>query len=139
MVIGNRWLNKNLKNKICSLCVVNNHACKKSGAVVLLSNSLFVSSHIMREDVFLYNEFGTYLRGILGCKVQKITIDAGFTCPNRDGKVGHGGCTFCNNQTFNPAYCHRNRSVTEQMREGIAFFAHKYPDMKSYCALIRYI
>lgn len=84
----------------------------------------------MRDDTFLYNEFGAYLRGIFGCKVQKITIDAGFTCPNRDGKVGRGGCTFCNNQTFNPAYCHRNRSVTEQMQEGISFFAHKYPEMK---------
>ena len=85
---------------------------------------------VMREDTFLYNEFGNYLRGIFGCKVQKITIDAGFTCPNRDGKVGRGGCTFCNNQTFNPAYCHRNRPVAEQMREGISFFAHKYPEMK---------
>ena len=84
----------------------------------------------MREDTFLYNEFGSYLRGIFGCKVQKITIDAGFTCPNRDGKVGVGGCTYCNNQTFNPAYCHRHRSVAEQMREGISFFAHKYPEMK---------
>ena len=84
----------------------------------------------MREDAFLYNEFGSYLRGVFGCKVQKITIDAGFTCPNRDGKVGRGGCTFCNNQTFNPAYCHRNRTIAEQMREGISFFAHKYPEMK---------
>ena len=84
----------------------------------------------MREDTFLYNEFGSYLRGIFGCKVQKITIDAGFTCPNRDGKVGRGGCTFCNNQTFNPSYCHRHRSVAEQMHEGISFFAHKYPEMK---------
>ena len=84
----------------------------------------------MREKCFLYNEFGSYLRGIFGCKVQKITIDAGFTCPNRDGKVGRGGCTFCNNQTFNPAYCHRNRSIAEQMNEGISFFAHKYPEMK---------
>ena len=84
----------------------------------------------MREDTFLYNEFGNYLRGIFGCKVQKITIDAGFTCPNRDGKVGVGGCTYCNNQTFNPSYCHRHRSVAEQMHEGISFFAHKYPEMK---------
>lgn len=81
-------------------------------------------------DTFYYNEFGTYLRGIFGCKVQKITIDAGFTCPNRDGKVGRGGCTYCNNQTFNPAYCHRHLPVREQMTEGISFFAHKYPTMR---------
>lgn len=84
----------------------------------------------MRMDTFYYNEFGTYLRGIFGCKVQKITIDAGFTCPNRDGKVGRGGCTYCNNQTFNPAYCHRHLPVREQMIEGISFFAHKYPTMR---------
>ena len=84
----------------------------------------------MGNERFYYNEFGTYLRQQFGGKVQKITIDAGFTCPNRDGKVGRGGCTFCNNQTFNPAYCHRNRSVAEQMKEGISFFAHKYPEMK---------
>lgn len=84
----------------------------------------------MGEDIFYYNEFGTYLRGIFGCKVQKITIDAGFTCPNRDGKVGRGGCTYCNNQTFNPAYCHRHLPVREQMIEGISFFAHKYPTMR---------
>ena len=63
-------------------------------------------------------------------KVQKISIDGGFTCPNRDGIKGTGGCTYCNNRTFNPAYCHRNRSVTEQMNEGIAFFSHKYPQMR---------
>lgn len=84
----------------------------------------------MGEDIFYYNEFGTYLRGIFGCKVQKITIDAGFTCPNRDGKVGRGGCTYCNNQTFNPAYCHRHLPVREQMIDGISFFAHKYPTMR---------
>ena len=84
----------------------------------------------MGEDTFYYNEFGAYLRGIFGCKVQKITLDGGFTCPNRDGKVGHGGCTYCNNQTFNPAYCHRHLPVKEQMLEGISFFAHKYPSMR---------
>ena len=84
----------------------------------------------MGEGTFYYNEFGAYLRGIFGCKVQKITLDGGFTCPNRDGKVGHGGCTYCNNQTFNPAYCHRHLPVKEQMLEGISFFAHKYPSMR---------
>ena len=84
----------------------------------------------MCGDNFYYNEFGAYLRGIFGCKVQKITLDGGFTCPNRDGKVGRGGCTYCNNQTFNPAYCHRHLPVKEQMLEGISFFAHKYPLMR---------
>lgn len=84
----------------------------------------------MAAQRFYYNEFGTYLRNIFGCKVQKITLDGGFTCPNRDGTKGWGGCTYCNNRTFNPAYCHRHRPVKEQMQEGIAFFAHKYPEMR---------
>lgn len=84
----------------------------------------------MADTRFYYNDFSTFLRDCLGCKVQKITLDGGFTCPNRDGSLGRGGCTYCNNQTFSPAYCHRNRPITEQMREGIAFFAHKYPQMK---------
>lgn len=63
-------------------------------------------------------------------KVQKISINAGFTCPNRDGTVGYGGCTYCNNQTFNPAYCQTDKSVTQQLAEGKMFFAHKYPEMK---------
>lgn len=79
---------------------------------------------------FYYNEFGAYLRNIFNYKVQKITIDGGFTCPNRDGTKGRGGCTYCNNRTFNPAFCHKHLPVKEQMKEGIAFFSHKYPDMR---------
>ncbi len=77
-----------------------------------------------------YNEFGTWLKGRLGMKVQKISINAGFTCPNRDGRVGVGGCTYCNNQTFNPDYCRTEKSVAQQLEEGKRFFARKYPDMK---------
>ena len=82
------------------------------------------------KERFYFNDFGSYMRRIFEFKVQKISIDGGFTCPNRDGTKGTGGCTYCNNRTFNPAYCHRHRSVTEQMKEGIAFFAHKYPKMR---------
>lgn len=82
------------------------------------------------EERFYFNDYGGYMRRNFDFKVQKISIDGGFTCPNRDGTKGTGGCTYCNNRTFNPAYCHRNRSVTEQMNEGIAFFAHKYPKMR---------
>lgn len=62
--------------------------------------------------------------------MQKISINAGFTCPNRDGSVGVGGCTYCNNQTFNPEYCKTDRSITRQLSEGKQFFGKKYPDMK---------
>lgn len=75
-------------------------------------------------------DYGAWLREQLGAKVQKISVNAGFTCPNRDGRVGLGGCTFCNNQTFVPGYGKATKTVTEQMEEGKRFFAHKYPEMK---------
>ena len=78
----------------------------------------------------LYNEYGIWLKNELGMKVQKISLNAGFTCPNRDGRVGTGGCTYCNNQTFNPDYCVTTKSITQQLEEGKQFFARKYPDMK---------
>lgn len=78
----------------------------------------------------LYNDFTTFLARHFPGKVQKISINAGFTCPNRDGKAGYGGCTYCNNQTFNPAYCQTEKSVACQLEEGKLFFAHKYPQMK---------
>ena len=77
-----------------------------------------------------YNDLAAYLSAHFPHKVQKISLNAGFTCPNRDGTVGYGGCTYCNNQTFNPAYCKTEKSVTEQLEEGKQFFARKYPDMK---------
>ena len=78
----------------------------------------------------LYNDFPTFLRKYFPFKVQKISINAGFTCPNRDGTRGYGGCTYCNNQTFSPEYCHTEKPVTTQLEEGKAFFAHKYPEIK---------
>ncbi|MCR5534282.1 MAG: TIGR01212 family radical SAM protein [Bacteroidaceae bacterium] len=77
-----------------------------------------------------YKAFGPWLQEQLGTKVQKISVNAGFSCPNRDGTVGYGGCTFCNNQTFNPAYCQPTKSITQQLEEGKRFFARKYPSMK---------
>lgn len=78
----------------------------------------------------LYREFGPWLTEKVGEKVQKISINAGFTCPNRDGKVGWGGCTYCNNQTFNPEYCKTEKTITQQLEEGKHFFGRKYPEMK---------
>jgi len=79
---------------------------------------------------FLYSDFSTFLRKYFPEKVQKISLNAGFTCPNRDGVKGQGGCTYCNNQTFNPEYCKTEKSITQQLEEGKQFFSHKYPDMK---------
>lgn len=84
----------------------------------------------MNTPPILYNDYGEFLKKIAGVKVQKISLNAGFTCPNRDGSIGRGGCTYCNNQTFNPAYCSTTKSITEQLEEGKAFFARKYPEMK---------
>ena len=78
-----------------------------------------------------YNDFGTWLRKRFpDFRVQKISIDAGFTCPNRDGRISTGGCTFCDNRTFNPSYCDRRKSIREQLSEGKMFFNRKYSDMK---------
>ncbi len=73
-----------------------------------------------------YNDFSSYFRRLFSERVQKISIDAGFTCPNRDGSKGTGGCTFCDNKTFNPVYCMPDKSVTSQLEQGIAFFKDRY-------------
>lgn len=76
-----------------------------------------------------FRNFHYFLDQHFASKVQKISLNAGFTCPNRDGSKGFGGCTYCNNQTFNPAYCKTEKSITTQLEEGIRFFARKYPEM----------
>ncbi|MFV0267594.1 MAG: TIGR01212 family radical SAM protein [Draconibacterium sp.] len=77
-----------------------------------------------------YNDFPTYFRALFSERVQKVSIDAGFTCPNRDGSKGKGGCTYCNNKTFKPTYCNLENSVSSQVQKGIDFFARKYEAMK---------
>lgn len=77
-----------------------------------------------------YRDFSDFLSEHFSTKVQKISINAGFTCPNRDGSKSHGGCTYCNNQTFNPEYCSKGESITGQLERGKRFFARKYPNMK---------
>ncbi|RUT80142.1 TIGR01212 family radical SAM protein [Ancylomarina longa] len=69
-----------------------------------------------------YNDFPSYFRRKFTERVQKISVDAGFTCPNRDGSKGVGGCTYCNNNSFNPPYCSPKKSITQQINEGIEFF-----------------
>ncbi|MBP1663488.1 MAG: hypothetical protein H6Q19_628 [Bacteroidetes bacterium] len=77
-----------------------------------------------------YLNYNTVLKSEFSERVQKISINAGFTCPNRDGSKGTGGCTYCNNQTFSPDYCKPAKSVSQQLEEGIAFFNHKYEAQK---------
>ena len=78
----------------------------------------------------LYYDFAAFLAQYFEGKVQKISIHAGFTCPNRDGTKGTGGCTYCNNQTFNPEYCKPEFGIRRQLEDGISFFARKYPQMR---------
>ena len=66
----------------------------------------------------------------MGMKLQKIMLDGGFTCPNRDGRVGQGGCSFCLCESFNPEYCRKHATIAEQIEAGKKFFEGKYPQMK---------
>ncbi|TAL61185.1 MAG: TIGR01212 family radical SAM protein [Bacteroidetes bacterium] len=81
-----------------------------------------------------FNAYSNYFRGIYGTRVQKVSIDAGFTCPNRDGTKGTGGCTYCNNDAFNPSYCLPSKSVTQQIEEGVEFHRWRYSEAASYLA-----
>lgn len=73
-----------------------------------------------------FNAYSNYFKKAFGERVQKVTIDAGFTCPNRDGSKGIGGCTYCNNDAFNPSYCVPDKTITQQINEGIEFHEKRY-------------
>lgn len=77
-----------------------------------------------------YNDYGNWLRKRFPFRVQKVMLDAGFTCPNRDGTKGWDGCIFCDNRAFNPSYCDPGKSIRQQLADGKAFFGRKYPDMR---------
>lgn len=73
-----------------------------------------------------FNAYSNYFKKQFGQRIQKLSVNAGFTCPNRDGKVARGGCTYCNNDAFSPSYCVAESSVTEQLQKGIAFHSKRY-------------
>lgn len=81
-----------------------------------------------------FNSYSNYFTKTFGGRVQKISIDAGFTCPNRDGKVGSGGCSFCSNEAFNPSYCKPTKTIQQQIEEGIEFHTRRYRRAKQYLA-----
>jgi radical SAM protein (TIGR01212 family) len=72
-----------------------------------------------------YNDYSSFIKLHFGERVQKISLDIGFSCPNRDGTKGYGGCTYCNNNTFNPDYCEPQKSIKQQLTQGIEFFSKK--------------
>jgi radical SAM protein (TIGR01212 family) len=81
-----------------------------------------------------YNSFVGYFKRKYGERLQKIVLDAGFTCPNRDGKVGRGGCTYCDNAAFHPSYSTSGKSLHQQLDEGIEFHKVRYRTTEHYLA-----
>ncbi len=81
-----------------------------------------------------FNAYVEHIRSTFGERIQKVTLNAGFTCPNRDGKTGRGGCTYCNNEAFNPSYCTPEKSVKQQIEEGIEFHRQRYRRSTKYMA-----
>jgi len=77
-----------------------------------------------------YNDYSSFIKKNFNERVQKISLNTGFTCPNRDGTKGIGGCTYCNNNTFSPDYCKPVKTVSQQLKEGILFFSKKYEAQK---------
>ncbi|MBQ8099322.1 MAG: TIGR01212 family radical SAM protein [Bacteroidaceae bacterium] len=82
------------------------------------------------NEPHLFADYGRFLSGLFPFKVQKLSVNGGFGCPNRDGTLSHGGCAYCNNQTFVPAYCLPTDSIRQQLEKGKLFFRRKYPDMR---------
>ena len=81
-----------------------------------------------------FNAYSNYFKMKFGARVQKLTIDAGFTCPNRDGTISAGGCTYCNNNAFNPSYCHPSKTIKQQIQEGIEFHRNRYRKAEKFLA-----
>lgn len=77
-----------------------------------------------------YFDYPLFMKSFFNERVQKISVHAGLTCPNRDGTKGTGGCTFCNNESFSPKYCQSEKSITQQIEEGIEFFGKKHQAQK---------
>jgi len=81
-----------------------------------------------------FNAFSEYIKRIFGSRIQKLSIDAGFTCPNRDGLKSRGGCTYCNNNAFNPSYCEPEKPIRQQIAEGIEFHHKRYRKARGFLA-----
>ncbi len=88
----------------------------------------------MNTNAVPYHNYSQNLSKLFGFRIQKLSIDAGFTCPNRDGTVGTGGCTFCNNDAFNPSYCLPQKTITQQIQEGKQFHQFRYKRAPKYLA-----
>jgi len=83
-------------------------------------------------DTRRFNSYSRYFKELFGGRIQKVAVNAGFTCPNRDGATSYRGCTFCNNNAFTPSYCNPVKSVSAQIEEGIEFHSRRYKDAERY-------
>lgn len=81
-----------------------------------------------------YNSYVGYFKERYGKRLQKIVIDAGFTCPNRDGSIAFGGCTYCNNAAFHPSYSTPDKTISHQIEQGIEFHKKRYRTATDYLA-----
>ena len=81
-----------------------------------------------------FYSYAAYFKRLFGHRMQKVTVNAGFTCPNRDGLLSFGGCTFCDNAAFTPSYCTPEKSITQQIDEGVEFHRRRYREAQQYLA-----
>jgi len=81
-----------------------------------------------------FNSWADQCRQLYGSRLQRVSVNAGFSCPNRDGTVGTGGCTFCNNEGFSPSYCHPPKPILQQIDEGVAFLKKRYKNPEIFIA-----
>lgn len=92
------------------------------------------TTHYIWGDNRPYYSMATYNKKKFGGRIQKVSVNAGFTCPNRDGKVARGGCIYCNNQSFTPSYCNEEEDIPGQIEKGIAFLQKRYRKTKKFIA-----
>jgi len=88
----------------------------------------------MQKSQPYYNSYTDFLKTKFGGRVQKLSVNTGLSCPNRDGTKGTGGCIYCLNEAFTPSYCQPEKSVTEQLSEGMSFHKNRYRKANSYIA-----
>ncbi len=93
-----------------------------------------LSESLVRFNGYRYHAYNDWAKHEHGGRLQKVSIDAGFTCPNRDGSLGIGGCSFCNNEGFSPSYLREQRDVVAQIDTGIEFMRRRYPRTKAFLA-----
>ncbi len=84
-----------------------------------------------------FNSYTEHIRKQFEGRVQKLSIDAGFTCPNRDGTVEKHGCTYCVNDAFTPSYCHPSKAISQQLQEGKEFHKKRYKRASRYLAYLQ--